>query len=336
MLPLLQPPDQVQRLVGGDAAADDQGDAGLRPRCGAPRRGRGRVRGGDAARATAPGFGRPWMSSPQDHPDFFLDRAAVAGRRAAADRSLMASSSFRMVRLAMGCLRRNYDSNASTSCLHCNHSCRTATRIPIKVAAMIQSASVRQRLLRPSARPMAAIVSGDSVRPSRVMVSSCSSTATDARRRSPAGRPAPGRDRRRQTSRPECARRAEIALDPFAHHGIGDLPDVELWIEAARHAFDHHHGLLQQDQFGPGLHVEQAGDLEQQGQQLRHRDFFGGAVVDRLADGADGLREILHRVMARHIAGLEMHFGDAAIVAGDEAQQDFGEEAPLLHARAGP
>ena len=29
-VPLLQPPDQVQRLVGGDAAADDQGDA--RPR----------------------------------------------------------------------------------------------------------------------------------------------------------------------------------------------------------------------------------------------------------------------------------------------------------------
>ena len=27
-VPLLQPPDQVQRLVGGDAAADDQGDAG--------------------------------------------------------------------------------------------------------------------------------------------------------------------------------------------------------------------------------------------------------------------------------------------------------------------
>ena len=52
--------------------------------------------------------------------------------------------------------------------------------------------------------------------------------------------------------------------------------------------------------------------------------------MDRLADGADGLREILHRVMPRHVAGLEMHFGDAAIVARDEAQQNFGEEAPLL------
>ena len=44
--------------------------------------------------------------------------------------------------------------------LHCNHNCRTANRIAIKVAAIIQSASVRHRLLRPSARPIAAIVSG--------------------------------------------------------------------------------------------------------------------------------------------------------------------------------
>ena len=87
---------------------------------------------------------------------------------------------------------------------------------------------------------------------------------------------------------------------------------------------------MQQDQFGAGPHVEQAGHLEQQRQQLRHRDFFGGAVVNWLADRANGLREILHRVMARHIAGLEMHFGDAAIVAGDEAQENFGQKAPLL------
>jgi len=81
-----------------------------------------------------------------------------------------------------------------------------------------------------------------------------------------------------------------------------------------------------------GLHVEQSGDLEEKRQQLRHRDFLGGAVVDRLADGADGLREILHRVMARHVAGLEMHLGDAAIVARDEAQQNLRKETPLLHA----
>ena len=38
----------------------------------------------------------------------------------------------------------------------------------MKVAAMIQSAMVRQRLFFPSLRPMAAIVSEDSCTPSRV------------------------------------------------------------------------------------------------------------------------------------------------------------------------
>ena len=128
------------------------------------------------------------------------------------------------------------------------------------------------------------------------------------------------------------AGRAEMALDPFAHHGLGDGPHVELGIERARHAFDHHHGLLQQQQLGPRAHVEQAGDLEQQHQQLRHRDFVGGAVVDRLADRADRLRERLDRMVRRHIAGLEMHLGGALVVAGDEAVQDFGEEAALLRA----
>ena len=61
--------------------------------------------------------------------------------------------------------------------------------------------------------------------------------------------------------------------------------------------FDHHHGLLQQHQFRPRAHVEQAGDLEQQREQPRHRNIFGGAGMDRLADGADRLREILDRMM---------------------------------------
>ena len=97
-----------------------------------------------------------------------------------------------------------------------------------------------------------------------------------------------------------------------------------------RDAFHHDHGLLQQQQFRPRAHVEQAGDLEQQRQQLGHRDVFGGAVVDRLADGADRLREALDRMMPRHVAGVEMHLRGAMIVAGDEAEQDFGEEAPFL------
>ena len=53
-------------------------------------------------------------------------------------------------------------------------------------------------------------------------------------------------------------------------------------------------------------------------------------VVDRLADRADRLREALDRMMRRHVAGLEMHFGGAVIVARDEAVEDLGEEAPLL------
>ena len=46
--------------------------------------------------------------------------------------------------------------------------------------------------------------------------------------------------------------------------------------------------------------------------------------------GADRLGEIVDRVVRRDIAGLEMHLGDAAVIAGDEAEQDLGEEAPLL------
>ena len=52
--------------------------------------------------------------------------------------------------------------------------------------------------------------------------------------------------------------------------------------------------------------------------------------MDRLADGADRLREILDLVHARHIAGLEMDFRHAPVVARDEAIEDFGEKAPLL------
>ena len=48
-LPLLQPPDQVQRLVGGDAAADDQGDARQVRRGGARRDARDVAAGGEAA-----------------------------------------------------------------------------------------------------------------------------------------------------------------------------------------------------------------------------------------------------------------------------------------------
>ena len=42
------------------------------------------------------------------------------------------------------------------------------------------------------------------------------------------------------------------------------------------------------------------------------------------------------RMMRRHVAGLEMHLRDAAVVAGEETEQDLGEEAALLARRAGP
>src|SRR5204863_8744369 len=45
-------------------------------------------------------------------------------------------------------------------------------------------------------------------------------------------------------------------------------------------------------------------------------------------------REILRRRMPRHMASLDMHLGHPTIIAGDEAEQDFGEEAPLLQAEA--
>ena len=52
--------------------------------------------------------------------------------------------------------------------------------------------------------------------------------------------------------------------------------------------------------------------------------------MDRLADGADRLREVLDRMVRRHVAGLEMHFGGAVLVARDEAEQNLGEELALL------
>src|SRR6201999_739768 len=44
-------------------------------------------------------------------------------------------------------------------------------------------------------------------------------------------------------------------------------------------------------------------------------------------------REILHRMMPRNIAGLEMHLGDTTIIAGDEPQEYLGQKATLLQAK---
>ena len=54
----------------------------------------------------------------------------------------------------------------------------------------------------------------------------------------------------------EPSRQPKIALDPFAHDGLGDLPHVKLGIERTRHAFHNHHGLLQQQELRPRAHIE--------------------------------------------------------------------------------
>jgi hypothetical protein len=74
-----------------------------------------------------------------------------------------------------------------------------------------------------------------------------------------------------------------------------------------RRPLHHDHGLLEHDELGPGRHLEDGGDLEQERQEPRHRDLVGAPVVDRFADGADRLGEILDRMMRRHVAGFEMH-----------------------------
>ena len=86
--------------------------------------------------------------------------------------------------------------------------------------------------------------------------------------------------------------RSQIAFDPFPHHRLGDRPHVELRIERTGHALDHDHSFLQQQKLGAGAHVEHAGNLEQQHEQFRHRDFFGDPIVDRLTDRPDRLAKL--------------------------------------------
>ena len=117
---------------------------------------------------------------------------------------------------------------------------------------------------------------------------------------------------------------AEIVLDPGARDGFGSRPDIERGIEAAGDAFDDHHGLLQQDQFRPRFHVEDVGVGKQLAEQVGHGNLVGLAAMDGLADGTHGLGEYFDLVMGQYVAGVEMHLGCAAVIAGDEAVQDFG------------
>ena len=56
--------------------------------------------------------------------------------------------------------------------------------------------------------------------------------------------------------------------------------------------------------------------------------------MDRLADGAQRLGEVVHGMLVGHIARLEMHLRDAVIIAADETVENLGEEAALRLAEA--
>ena len=58
-------------------------------------------------------------------------------------------------------------------------------------------------------------------------------------------------------------------------------------------------------------HVELAGHLEELGEEPRHGNLVRRPVHDRLADGAQRLREDCRVLMRRHIARIEMHLRDA-------------------------
>ena len=125
----------------------------------------------------------------------------------------------------------------------------------------------------------------------------------------------------------------EVGLDPGPRTTGSEVAHMSsLGIERPAHSFDHHHGLLQHDEFGAGLHVEQSRDLEQQRQELGHGDLVGRPGMDRLADGPDRLSEVLHPVPFRYVAGLEMDPRHMQVVARDEAVEDLGQEAPLPRA----
>ena len=99
-------------------------------------------------------------------------------------------------------------------------------------------------------------------------------------------------------------------------------------MELGRQPLDHHHGLLQQQQVRLGLHVEIAGDGEQPVEHLADRKLAHRLAAHRLAHRAQGRGEFVDRVMRGHILRLEMDFGDAAVVAGGQAIEDFGQPLP--------
>ncbi len=97
--------------------------------------------------------------------------------------------------------------------------------------------------------------------------------------------------------------------------------------------FDHHHGLLQHQQFRPRLHVEQLRVTSNSSVSSLAIEMSraGSARVDRLADRTQRLREILGPPARRRIpTGLLICTSAMRrIVAADEAVRDSAREAPL-------
>ena len=74
-----------------------------------------------------------------------------------------------------------------------------------------------------------------------------------------------------------------------------------------------------------GWHVEVACDRKQALEHSADGNFLNRKSADRLAHRAERGGELADAVVRRHILRLEMDFGDAAVIAGDEAVEDFGE-----------
>lgn len=77
-----------------------------------------------------------------------------------------------------------------------------------------------------------------------------------------------------------------------------------------------------------GLHVEIAGDVEQAVEHPANGHFLHRQPTHWLTHRAQCGRELCDIVVRRDIARLEMDFGDALIIAGDEAVENLCEPYP--------
>ena len=125
--------------------------------------------------------------------------------------------------------------------------------------------------------------------------------------------------------------RTEIALDPFAHHRLGRASTCRAGDRAC----------ARRPRPPPS---SSAAAAVRGASRMSNRPVTSNSSVSSFAiEISSAVRSWIGSPMARiacaksstawcagHVAGLEMHLGDAAIVARDEAEQDFGEEAPLL------